>query len=614
MAAAHEPSEESRIKIMADTAPEPSAANPRAVLKPTSAPAAPRKRRSRSIRWVLGVLLLVIIAGTVWAATSGLGGLVSHETTLHVLTQKVGRQDLLITVTAAGNVESAKNVDVRCQVAGGSTILWIIPDGSVVKRGDELVRLNSASIEDLVNQQKILYEKAQATRIDAEKMFSAAKLAVQEYIEGTYIKELQTIEGSITIALEGLRSSENSLQHTERMARKGYVTPLQLDAQKFAVERAKLDLAAAQTSKTVLEKFTKAKMLEDLQSARDSAEARMRSEQAACELELTRLKRLMTQLEQCTITAPQDGMVVYANDMTSSRSSSQIKIEEGAMVRERQAIVRLPDLSQMQVKVIVHESKVDSIQPGMRAGIELQDRDFHGEVTSVATQPEPTSWMNTSVKEYATTVRIDGHTSGLKPGMTAKVEILVADLKNVLSVPVQAVVELGNNAFYCFVKHGEAVQRRHVTVGQSNSTVVEIKQGLEEGEEVVLNPTIPASRDDTFTDEHVDVASKFGHSKVKTAARGPGKPGMQPREVGPKQPGQPQGAGEKRVASAQRPDMMQLDRDGDHKISMEEAPERMREHFPKIDTNHDGSLDAAELMAARSRRGQGPAAADGGGQ
>ncbi|HEY5315130.1 MAG TPA: HlyD family efflux transporter periplasmic adaptor subunit [Pirellulales bacterium] len=600
---------------MATTAPEPTAAAPRLPLKPASAPGAARKRRPRGMRWLLGLLLLVVIAGSVWAATSGLGGLVSHEPTLHVLTQKVEREDLLITVTAAGNVESAKNVDVRCQVAGGSSILWIIPDGSVVKQGDELVRLNSATIEDQVNQQKILYEKAQATRIDAEKMYSAAKLAVQEYIEGTYIKELQTVEGTITIALEGLRSAENSLQHIARMARKGYVTPLQLDAQKFAVERAKLDLAAAQTSKTVLEKFTKAKMFEDLQSARDSAEARMRSEQAASELELTRLKRLMTQLEQCTISAPQDGMVVYANDMTSSRSSSQIKIEEGAMVRERQAIVRLPDLSQMQVKVIVHESKVDSIQPGMRAGITLQDRDFHGEVTSVATQPEPTSWMNTSVKEYATTVRIDGHTSGLKPGMTAKVEILVADLKNVLSVPVQAVVELGNNAFYCFVKQGDAIQRRHVTVGQSNSTVVEIKQGLEEGEAVVLNPTIPASRDDTFSDEHVDVASKFGNSKTRTAAKGHGKPGMQPREVGPpQQPGQPRAAGEKRMASAQsRPDMAQLDRDGDHRISMDEAPERMREYFPVLDTNHDGSLDAAELAAARSRRRPGPAA-DGGGQ
>ena len=61
----------------------------------------------------------------------------------------------------------------------------------------------------------------------------------------------------------------------------------------------------------------------------------------------------------------------------------------------------------IKVKVIVHESKVDSIQPGMRAGIKIQEREFHGEVTSVASQPEPTSWMNTSIKEYATIVRIE---------------------------------------------------------------------------------------------------------------------------------------------------------------------------------------------------------------
>ena len=90
-------------------------------------------------------------------------------------------------------------------MAGGSNILWIIPDGSIVKKGREIVRLNSATIEDLVNAQKILYERAQATRIEAEKIYSAAKISVQEYLEGTYVKELQAAEAAIVIAQENLR-------------------------------------------------------------------------------------------------------------------------------------------------------------------------------------------------------------------------------------------------------------------------------------------------------------------------------------------------------------------------------------------------------------------------
>src|SRR5690606_37776029 len=129
---------------------------------------------------------------------------------------------------------------VKCQVAGGSTILWIVEDGKEVREGEEIVRLDSSAIEDSINSQRITYEKAQAARIQAEKEFSAAKIAVQEYLEGSYVQELQTIETNITIAMENLRSAQNMAQHTQRMARKGYVTALQRESQEFAVERAKL--------------------------------------------------------------------------------------------------------------------------------------------------------------------------------------------------------------------------------------------------------------------------------------------------------------------------------------------------------------------------------------
>ena len=118
-------------------------------------------------------------------------------------------------------------------------------------------------------------------------------------------------------------------------------------------------------------------------------------------------------------------------------------VEEGAMMRERQTIIKLPDLTQMQVKCTVHESKVDSLQRGMRARIRIQDRDFQGTVTSVANQAEPSNWFSGNVKEYAAIVSIDSDPHGLRPGMTAAVEMLIAHLTDVLSVPVQSVVEQG---------------------------------------------------------------------------------------------------------------------------------------------------------------------------
>ncbi len=351
-----------------------------------------------------------------------------------------------LAVVAAGNMESAKNIEVKCQFAGGTSILKIVPEGTEVEAGDLLVTLDSSTIEDQLNAQKISLGKAQASKIQAEENFGAAEIAVLEYEEGTYVKELQTAEANINIAQENLRSSENLLEHTRKMSRKGFTTSLQVEADEFAVERSKLELESAKTAKNVLEKFSKKKMLKELEAKREAAKALVASEQAAFNLEQAKLQRLERQLNNCEIKAPQNGIVIYANDQGGGRgfsSGSGVKIEEGATVRESQTILRLPDLSNMQVKMTVHESKVERLKVGMPASVKISDREFQGKIVSIANQPEPGSWMNANLKEYATIVKIGGEADGLKPAMTAEVEVLIADLTDVLTVPVSCVVEQG---------------------------------------------------------------------------------------------------------------------------------------------------------------------------
>lgn len=555
----------------------------------------PRLRRWSNIgRWIALVVVMLLIIGGAWLLAKPIKAWFVGDAQAKILTQRVSRSDLVITVLEDGNIESASNVDIKCEVAGGSVILSIVPDGTLVAKGDKIVELDSSTIEDQINQQKIVFEKAVAARIQVEKELSAAKIAVQEYIEGTFVKEHQAVEAQIKIALENMRSSENSLQHTQRLARKGYVTPLQLEAQRFAVDRAKLDLDTAQTAKTVLEKFTKAKMLEDLQSKRDSAEARWRAEQAACDLEEQRLKRFQTQLEKCVILAPQDGMVIYANEMSGSRgsSSSQARIEEGAPVRERQSIIRLPDLSQMQVKVLVHESKVEQLAPGQRAQVKLLDRTFQGAVRNVANQPEPSSFFSSNVKEYAAYVRIEGEVKDVRPGMTAEVEILIGERKNVIAVPVQAVVEQGRKTF-CWVREAGKIERRPVVIGASSSERIEIKDGLAVGDELLLNPraAVVEAREDGDADEPVDVNAKFGDGKQTPPAEAV-------KESGPTPPAKNDAV--KKVAAAM-PSFAELDKNGDKKISRDEAPERMQQSWDRNDTNGDGVIDAGEFAAMRAR-------------
>jgi hypothetical protein len=339
-------------------------------------------------------------------------------------------------------------------------------------------------------------------------------------------------------------------------------------------------------------------------------------------------------------------MVVYANDQRSRfGGSQQPQVEEGASVRERQTILRLPDLSQMQVRVNVHESKIDMLGQAMKraeadgeqlpARVRILDRTLIGSLTSIANQPEPSSWWSGNVKEYATIISIEGTPQGLRPGMTAECEILVKDLDNVLKIPVAAVVEM-NGGYFCWVRQDRRVQRRPLLLGSTNDRFVEVKDGVREGELVVLNPRAMIAEARDVQDQPAEQTDADAFSKTPRrgasdgsagpAGPGPGKGGKTGRPAsggaGPDAPsGRSQGPGsqaaEDPASAGGRPggrggsgrrgsfDLMQLDKDNDGKISKEEAPSQMQTFFDRLDGNGDGYIDRAEISAMRKRRAGG---------
>jgi HlyD family secretion protein len=449
---------------------------------PTVAAEPPPGRRRL---WPLLSLLVLAAGGSVLVAPQLLALMPGRDSAtdlsglpLHL----VARRNLQITVTEEGSLVSDDNVDIACEVDGGSTVIEIVDDGAFVTKGMELVKLDDSVISENATAQKIAFEKARALMIQADKDFAAAKIAVEEYREGIFKKDLRTAESNVTAATERLQATQNTLAYGERMFRKGYITPQQLEAQKSAVARAELDLGTANIALDVLTTFTKPKMITELESIRDAAEARLESERAALDLERIKLERLEGELKKCTIKAPQDGLVIYANSR-SYRQETEIK--EGAAVRERQVILKLPDLTAMRADVEVHESKVDEIEIGMPATVRVQGEAFPGKVTAVANRPE-SNYFSTA-KKYIVQVKIEGQSQVLRPGFTAEAEIVIADLKDILAVPVAAVIEQGEE-YVCAVLEGDEASRRVVTLGQSDDESVEILTGLKPGDQVFLNP------------------------------------------------------------------------------------------------------------------------------
>jgi multidrug resistance efflux pump len=568
-------------------------------------------RQGNAIVVTLAVLAILIAAGLYFfgpdlLAQINAGGKSSDT---KAMTHKVRRENLVVTVTDDGELQSASNVDVKCEISGGSTILWIIDDGTVVEAEQKIVELDSSGIEEQLAAQTGVYEKALAAQIKATEDAAAADIAVKEYVQGTYLKDLQEVESLITIAQENMRSAQNVLDHTERMARKGFATPLQVEADGFAVKRSKLDLDFAETSKLVLEKFTREKTTRGLEATRDAAEALSRSEIAAVKLEKAKLDKLTKQLTKCVIFAPKAGMVVYYAER-SRYGSSNSQIEEGSPVRERQTIIQLPDLTQMQAKVPVHESKVEQVHAGQRVYLKVLDREFQGSVTSIANQPEAKSFFSAKVKEYPADVRIEGNCEGLRPGMTAEVEILIANLEDVLTVPVSAVVVKGDQ-FYGFVRTPEGPQRRELLLGLSNDKFVEVKDGVAEGEEILMNPR--AVMGDQLDDDEGEeeggesekVNSRFGdtsNTPAPSAARGKKPSGGPPGSSGSGAGG---GSG-----SRQTPSFASFDKNGDKKLTSDELP--WPGAIDKLDTDKDGSVSETEWKNRPKRPSSGGGSGAGG--
>jgi RND family efflux transporter MFP subunit len=216
------------------------------------------------------------------------------------------------------------------------------------------------------------------------------------------------------------------------------------------------------------------------------AKAAMDAANLALAKEEERLVRYREDVQQCVILAPQDGMVAYTPPNIRYRIE---EMREGTPVRPRQSILSLPNLTRMQVKTAVHESVVDQIEVGLKATVRVDafaDRLYAGSVQNVAVLPDQGSYLQ-STKTYETIVTVDQDVEQLKPGMTAVVEIHVSHLKDVLAVPVQAVVQVEEET-WCYVQREQQPERRSVELGRTNDKFVEVVSGIDQGDRVVLNP------------------------------------------------------------------------------------------------------------------------------
>jgi len=409
-----------------------------------------------------------------------------------VMTRTIKRGPLSISITEKGSLESSKNLDVACEVEGQTTIIEIKDEGTRVAKGDLVCELDSATLRDNLTNQVITTERAKADFENAVKTFEVAEINVQEYKEGVYPQELKTIQGEIKLAESEQTRAEDRVDWSNRMLKLGYVSAASNLADQLTLQRSVFSLSQAKKKLEVLERYTYNKTIKEREGEVEKARADKLAKEATFKLESDKEAKLRRMIEKCKLYAPNDGLVVYANEQNNFRGGQQgPMIERGAQVRERQKVFSIPDIEHMRVNAKVHESMIDKIEKGQSAKIRVDafpnDR-LTGAVDTVATMADQSSFFSSDIRVYTTMIEVNSGLPGLRPGMSAEVEILIAKLDDVMSVPVQAVLEFGGKQWVWVVKPDGSSEKRPITVGLSNNEYVEVKDGLKEGDKVALDP------------------------------------------------------------------------------------------------------------------------------
>jgi len=440
------------------------------------------------------------------------------------------RGPLTISIANDGTIQNRDLVIIRSEVEGRTTIQKLIPEGTQVKAGDELVQLDASPLEDAKTQQQITVLNAEAAYIraredravtlsqgesdvaKAELAYRFAQLDLRKYIEGEYPNQLQQAQSEITIAAEELQRASDELAWSGQLAAEGYITQTELLADELAMKRSSIKLELAETDLRLLEQFTHQRQLEQLTSDVEQtrkalerstrkataddvqASAQLAAKEAELERQQAKLTKIDEQIVKCTITAPIDGMVVYATTGMGGRRWHVEPLDVQQDVQEMQELIHLPTSSSMMVEVSVPESSIRRIKKDMPVHISVEavpEKRFFGRVGKIGLLPVPDFWRP-GLTDYSVEIYLEGDLEQLRRGMTCRAEIVVAEYDDAVYVPVQAAVRIGNRHAVYVLNDGEQ-KLRYVKVGLDNNRMIHILEGLTVGEQVLLNPPLQPS-------------------------------------------------------------------------------------------------------------------------
>ena len=395
-------------------------------------------------RFLLPLILVVIVIGALIITKPKKENMAPLDTKV-----KQGLFEITVVITGELQAENSKNIEGPPELRsrnlrfGRIKIQDLIPEGTVVKKGDYVATLDRTEAD---NKLKDYQEEVEQKMSNFEK----------QRLDTTM--QLRQLRDDLINLKFNLEEAEITLEQSK------YEPPATIRQAQINVDKAKRAYEQAQ-------KNYKLKVRQAIADMKQVS------------IELTKAQRrqdeMMDILDKFIIRAPSSGMVIYYKEWSGQKRKVGSEISPWELT-----VATLPDMSSMISKTYVNEIDISKVKVGQKAVIGIDafpDKQYDGEVIDVANIGE--QLKNTDAKVFEVTIKLNETDSILRPAMTTSNTILIDKFEDVLFVPLEA-MHTEDSIPFVYLKNGH---KQEVVLGPANDNQIIIKEGLKKNERVLLS-------------------------------------------------------------------------------------------------------------------------------
>lgn len=368
------------------------------------------------------------------------------------LTAKVIKGNFINEVYISGEAQSTSSIKINGPSNARRFQLYqlkiqdLVPEGTIVKKGDYIGKLDASEINGKILDAELNLENAQSKY-------------TQQQLDTTL--SLKQERNSIKDLLFNIE--ENKLELKQSI----YEPPATIRQLEIKIEKFERDLKEKNEDYSIKKRQANAKMIEV------GTEVSKISK---------RIENLTALQKEFTIFSDNDGMVTYVKDWSGNKK------KVGATISPWEpAIATLPDLTKMESKTYSNEVDIRKIKKDLKVKIGFDafpDIELEGIVTDVANVGE--NKRGSDIKLFQVLIKLNETNTNIRPGMTTSNKIITDEIENVLTVPLEAIFSK-DSISYTYVKSGYSIIKKQVELGMSNNDVVIVSNGLKENDIVYLS-------------------------------------------------------------------------------------------------------------------------------